>query len=514
MKPDHEDPNNHVPEISPDDDWDDLETFSSSLAARSALPPKRGEHGLPSKKDTKQSPVRRHEPRLRVNKESAEEESSESSEEIETPVLNKPAKKTARGKTAKKATKEVAGKASKKAAKKKAAKKAARKRTATARKTASDGGGLSEVEDAPGHSEAKTSALDPDEKIRLPAPSEEKRGRLRVNEISAREDGPGSIQRISKMTPGVAATNPKAAEEEVGRRRRRFVRGERSDWGEEGGGGSFKWMLFSGVGIVLLVVFAVFLSQKAGKKPVRDSDMSFFSQLETNEEEVAGKDENLETLEKLTNSQREASEILGIYATAKEVGDFSGFLHDSEELLPLLREVWEPTGAKEGWKPAENSIWTVYDRDNVRYGLLEGTNHDFSDFSAYFRDSDSGLKLDWKASTGFGTASFEDLAAGEGDGSEIRGSISPSDFYTFPLPEEEFRSYRLVGPDDGRTVWAYAKRDGEIDSKLLKLFMPSEITGESQSSARVVVELVRGPDESLSNQWVIKDLMGLNWLDN
>lgn len=498
MKPEHEDPNNHAPKISPDDDWDDLDSFSSSVSARSALPPKRGDHSLPPKKEPKRLHVQRHEPRLKVNDESIEAGVSESPGPPKRDVSKRAAQKKTSKKPAKKATK-----------------KAARKNPAMklARNTVSRDEEPDLQSDDSKQSEDETQETASEDQIRLPAPSDEKKGRLRVNEINPKDDGLAGIQRIPNTTPGPAAKDPKVSKQEEGRQRRRFVRGERSDWGEEDAGSSFRWMIFSGVGILMLVILAVFLSQKGGRKKGRESDKSFFSQLETSKEEDSRGGDDLDTLERLTNSQSIAREMYETFATAKSVDEFTDMLYQAERITPLVLENWQPDDSREGWTPDENSGWSVFDRDGVRYGLLSGAKDDFTEFSAYFREDGSDLKLDWKATVGYGTASFEELRSGEGDSSEIRGWISPSDLYTFTFPEEKYRSYRLVGSRGGQTVWVYVKRDSEDDSKLLKLFMLSQITGESQSEAQVVIELERGPEESLQNQWIIKDLIKLNWLD-
>jgi hypothetical protein len=105
------------------------------------------------------------------------------------------------------------------------------------------------------------------------------------------------------------------------------------------------------------------------------------------------------------------------------------------------------------------------------------------------------------------------MKEGAGDGSEIRARISLSDFYTFALPEGKLRSFRLMSPDGNSNLWAYTDLNGELDQSLMKLFIPSQITGEAQSEVQVTLGLEPGPEDGLPNQWIVRDIISLTWLD-
>ena len=494
MNPNQEDPNNHVPKVSPGDQWDDLDSSPSS--DKSQLPPRRVERSLPPKKELKRVHVTRHEARLKVDGEGEEEPSPD--------PLKKKAGKKAR-KVGKKAPKKKVIK-SETIKGEKELKNDSQKKVGRAKKIedgeAGDRG--KSDEDASGTDVAKG---------QVPAAPDGRVSRLRVREIAPKKDAGAAIHGVSKMAPNVSNQDQKSSDEEVAKQRRRFVRGERNDWGEKKGRDSMRWMLYSGVGIVLLVVITVFLSQRNAPRTERESDKSLFGQLEPSEADQEVADESI-TLDFLTDSQEEAHDIYAAFVTAKSIDDFSGFLYLGDKNLPIVEEFWEPSNTKEGWRPGDSATWTVLERDGVRYGVLVGTKEDFTNFSAFFRNGESGLKLDWKASAGHCTASFHELKSGKGDGSEIRAWISSSDFYTYALPEKEYQSYRLMSPSGDHTLWAYTATEGELSQTLRNLFVPSPITGEVQSEVQVVISIERGPDESLPNQWVIKDLVRLSWLDN
>jgi len=501
MNPDTEDPNNHVPEVSPGDNWDDLD--QPEKKEPEGLPPRRRDAGLPPKKESRSSFVKRHTPVLKSD--APEEQDDETSAGNDETVPLKPEKKSFRKneeQVAKKTVKEIAKKSPQKAA-------APKEELAPA-----------EPEPAVAETVAENTATEEETpieedyigKVRLPPAQTGKR--LRVHEIGIGESSATPhVQIVSKMIPRHPSPSSGESEEDIARSRRRFVRGERGDWGDEKGHGSFRWMAYTGIGVILLVVLTVFLSQKLGRKPDRESDKSQFSQLAPEEESGVETDEDPGMLEMLTNSQDKAKEIYARYATAKTPGELSGCLYHDAETMPLLTDRWQPLGAKAGWQPGDETLWTVMDRDGVRYGVLEGGDADFTGFTAVFRKDGESLKMDWKASSGYGTATFEEMNKGGGDGSEIRATISRAEFYTFSLPEEKYHSFRLMAPDGNSTLWVYTESGSETDGELLKLFIPSQITGDAQNEAQVTLSLTPGPGESLPNQWLISDLVRLSWLD-
>ncbi len=512
MKPDMEDPNNHAPEVSPGDDWDDLDAAVEK--SRLGLPPRRnpGGRGLPPKKKAKAATVNRHgtgsiAPRRIEQPDDAPREEVSGEDQPEP----KPRKKSAK-KAAKKSSRKAAKKTAKKAAKNPTAKTAKKSVAKKAAKSAPPG--LKQVEEV-GEEQDET---DVEGDIRLSTVPSAKPGRLHhtigSNNPADSDPRPASrpVEKVSAK-PKKKHTHTESSDEDVARMRRRFVRGERQDWGEEKGRGSARWMVYTGVGVLIIVVITVALSQMGEEAKTRESDKSLYSQLAPDTEEDVEVTDDLEALEMLTNSQKKAADTYAAFAAATSPSELKEILHNPEEILPLLPKDREPLVTSKDWNPGDGAIWTVLEHEGRRYGTLTGSHPDFSDFLAFFVREGDLLKLDWKATTGYGTASFQEMKTGTGDASEIRARISLADFYTFSLPENEYRSFRLMSPDGDTNLWGYTVRDGELDRKLMKLFTPSQITGEAQSEAQVTMAMEPSPEEGLHNQWLIRELTGLSWLD-
>jgi hypothetical protein len=468
MNSDLDDSDNDVPPVTPGDDWEDLDDASEK--AKPDLSPRKPDRGLPPKKEHRRPLVNQYAPKLKLEENEAyspiaprkwseDQDDQNDLEDSDTPGRSEKADDGASG--------------------------------------------------GAGEEYAAATGGPAEERVVLPPSTADRR--FRVNEITPSSDA-GMKHRTRAMAPKVAKSVLEEKPRKAGELRRRFVRGERGDWGKKTGKGSLVWMGVTGVGVIALVVAAVVLSQRISKKS-RGGEESIYSKLVPIAEEVSGSAEDLEILEMLTNSQDEAKGIFARYATAKTPADFLDSVHRAEDNGEAIELRWEPLGMKAGWTPGDGAAWTILERDGMRYGVLEGTLSDFTRFSAYFRRDGDALKMDWKATSGYGTADFDELKKSEGDGSEIRARISYADFYTFALPEGSFRSFRLMSPDGQANLWGYTRVGGELDGKLLALFVPSQITGEMQNDAAVVLGLQPGPDESLPNQWMIRKLVRLNWLD-
>lgn len=352
---------------------------------------------------------------------------------------------------------------------------------------------------------------------RVAMPSAQSAKRLPVNKIDPSvEFHPESPEKKAPFLPMVLAPIIDSGQNEAipsTVNYNRFTPGERADWGNNPGHGSLRWMTLTGLAVAVLVILAVVLSQQriwGGKGRKDQSNISRISP-PANKQQDGGEDSA--NLQFLTDGKEKAKLIFAAYACAKSPDDFIGFTYASKKNRKLIESEWRPLGMEPGWVPGGDSFWTVQERSGARFAILEGILSDFTKFIAYFRVEKGVLKLDWKATVGYGSANFAMLKSGKGDGSEIRAHVLTADFYTFVFPENKYRSYKIISPDGNQNLWGYVPRDGELDEGIQKLFRPSEITGESQSQVQAILRLVPGQNDSLPSQWNIGGFVQLDWLD-
>jgi hypothetical protein len=121
--------------------------------------------------------------------------------------------------------------------------------------------------------------------------------------------------------------------------------------------------------------------------------------------------------------------------------------------------------------------------------------------------------LDWKASTGYGSADFAALAAGTGSASEIRGWLKQTDYYTSVFPEAEFQSYRFSSPDQNTSIWAYSRRDSDSHREIDMHFKGGNIIAGSDEAKKFTLRLERGSEGAAPNQWAVAELLHKEWIE-
>ncbi|MEP2774619.1 MAG: hypothetical protein ABJQ29_06490 [Luteolibacter sp.] len=472
MNPDFNDPNNHVPPVSKDDDWDDGEDAADAL--QRSLPPKRIHGGVPGRKDGRVLTTEHTEPKLKVAvvKTEAREEAGDTAVEAEKSEPALPPKRPLR----KNSVKPMA---------------------------APKGSVSKEEESAATSDEADEAPASRQDRVVLPSLEAK---RFHVKEI-------GKADSMSFPRPDPAKMPAKGAQRArmAGGGRRWFKDAEAGSWGSKAGTGNHKWMIYAGLGAMGLVVGIVFLSVLVDDEEGQ-RDQSFYSTIEVKEDEAPKKGE-VEDFDELDKSRNRAVEIYAKYATSDDSAELKGLLYEESEVFPLLAENWKALSYPDGWVPDYTAQWSATERHGIKYGILEGNTPEFDRFRAIFRNEGEELKLDWKATVGYGTADFEDLVAGRGDGSLIRGYLSIADFYTFSFPESEFQSYRFASPTGETSIWVYAGRGSGAADRFSEVFAASEITGEVNGVAEVTLSLDPGNEESLPNQWQIQDLLRMGWLE-
>lgn len=281
--------------------------------------------------------------------------------------------------------------------------------------------------------------------------------------------------------------------------------GEGRDWGLAHRH-SLRWLLGAAALVMALVIVAMTLLPKINAKNAlrpRQQKETF-----TAETDGAGSPAMALPLAK----QPEAMQIFRAYAQAVHVDELIPLVRDGRALKETLRGNWHPLGISKQWTPPADTGWAASVAAGHPCGILKGRFPDRSKFTAYFTNDGDHLLLDWKATVGFGTASFAQLAKNEGDPGEIRGEISRAEFYSATWPEADYRSYRLVSPDGETVIWCYTRLGSATEETITALFKKTAILKEAHHSRKITVRLERGPAGSLPNQWLVGGLLHIDWI--
>lgn len=431
MNSELEDPNNHVPRVSAEDDWDETVGFRSDF--KTSLPPRRSEKVSVPRLKSQQETGGDDEPRLLLVEFDAEDE---------------------------------------------------------------DG------------AKGETEGWEPKKVI-----SEKRSHRgFEVNRIGSAQGGRPVMEKSGLLNLGplvrVGETGEVAEDVEV--IKGRIVCGERGDWGAWRRGSTLRWMVYGGVCVVVLVLFAVVAGEmiRDGNPEAEPPDFGLVEVADQDEGGLEGDDGALFFAKRFV----EAKALYGRFAAAVSVEELESLIYDYGGFVEELRLNWQPLGGRRDWQAGDDCFWTVDERAGLFFARLDGMDSKRRPFSAFFRKEDGRMKVDWKATVGYGSDSFKRLARGEGDASELRVWLSEGDFHTFSMPESEYRAFWLASPDESETLWGYSRRGSEMDGKLMASFTAGSFIDKQVRSARVILALERGREDSLPNQWMIRDLLHIGWI--
>jgi hypothetical protein len=282
--------------------------------------------------------------------------------------------------------------------------------------------------------------------------------------------------------------------------------GENATWGHTKTH-SQKWIYVACLGALVTILIFLALLPLINSTNLESAEKNTPSAQVT----IEKKNSSLEAVNLLLPRQPEALQIFKAFVKARRSDDVLSIVLDRQALAETIHTKWRSLSTPASWTPKTDSNWSAQETDGHAFGILQTEMPDLSKVTAYFALQDRILLLDWKATTAYGTATFAQLEKKSGDPSEIRGTISPADFYPSTWPESIYQSYRLIAPAGDIAIWCYAKRDGLANAKIAPYFHRSEISNQAQNDSKATLRLERGPDESAANQWLIAETLRLDW---
>lgn len=272
---------------------------------------------------------------------------------------------------------------------------------------------------------------------------------------------------------------------------------------------SLKWILGISLGITAVVVAALSIQPLVNRPNAIKSNPEESLVLA---DSMEAPPENPGAYDELVNRSDEAAVMFRNYMTGSTRMKILPMVRDRSAVEPLILSSHRPVLISRNWAPEKTARWEIHETSNLTFGLLHGALPDFSEFEAYFVLEDQKLRIDWKATTCFGTATFDELSANQGNPAEIRGVIQPDKYFSPVFPEAEFHCFLLSTPCSERAIWCYTRRGQPADDALVGLLFGGNIRKASSVSHKVTLRLERGPAEALPNQWIIAELLNDEWI--
>ncbi len=284
---------------------------------------------------------------------------------------------------------------------------------------------------------------------------------------------------------------------------------ESENWGRQKPA-SMRWIVISGLLLAVAVIAGVLILPHTGWKNERGTRTNF-SKLEVFDPPMLEtKDKDSLTLEE--GIEDKAKILIEAFAKATSPDQVLPLVRDRERVETALRERWKPMDVPSNWHVPDDSKWEILKAGKRDYGFLSGLLPDITPFRFYIVQQGDKALLDWEATSGYAETTFENLSKKQGEGGITRGFVSPGDLYTFSMPEKDYQCYRITSPDAQISIWGYVKRQDPVAEQLAALFLPGVIPREILSEYPVTLKLAKAPEESLKNQWIITEMLHMEWI--
>lgn len=285
---------------------------------------------------------------------------------------------------------------------------------------------------------------------------------------------------------------------------------ESQEWGEpRRKGASTAWIVTSFVIVLLLIGLSLHYRNVIGEK---DPEVNFIGMPPLSIEPREGNSRE-ERIADLLGRQEEARELFDRFLKERHLGEVLKLVRIQPGVNYLAPRYHWHDPLPEDWRVPEDAKWDVYSNATPIYGLLSGYFPDDSPFHAFVTLEKGRLYLDWKATTGYGTATFAELHKGKGDGSEIRAWIEPAAYFSPAYPESDYHAFRVYSTLGDPPVWGYVEKTSDFAEKLKNQFRKSRILEDEKPGPKMYLLSMRKRNEGeADNQWLITGILHTEWI--
>lgn len=274
---------------------------------------------------------------------------------------------------------------------------------------------------------------------------------------------------------------------------------------------SQRWLWWSGAGVVALIVIGLAVQPFLVDKDQNRTAVSF-QPLEVVEDVIPVEDPTVFFSENPSQVVAEVQETLGIYARANTLEEALPVIRHSAMLSDLLAAQWRSWQVPASWTVSDNDSISYDSVGKLPYVIISGTRPDFSTYQVFLVRENDRMLVDWEATVGLGTRSFQEMKHPATRSAEIRVVMAPSGFYTQIFPEDRYRAYRLASATNDELLWGYAELGSPAALALQDLFNEKAVFSDKPSEQPVRLRLIRGDSAALPNQWLVLDVLHKGWV--
>lgn len=203
---------------------------------------------------------------------------------------------------------------------------------------------------------------------------------------------------------------------------------------------------------------------------------------------------------------------LEAYARARTLEEAMPVIRNAGSLKDRLAEHWRSWNVPTDWSISNNEEISYSSVGKLPYAIISGTRPDFSRYEVYLVREHGRMLVDWEATLGLGSKTFEEMRSPATMMGEMRVLVSPINYYSQTFPESHYRAYRLTSNKAEDILWGYVPNGSPAAAALAEIFNEKAIFSDKPTQLAMRLRLTRGPAGASPNQWVVLDVLHKGWV--
>jgi len=281
------------------------------------------------------------------------------------------------------------------------------------------------------------------------------------------------------------------------------------EWGESSSSLG-KWIWISGAVLALVLVIAVFLSNRMeglAMEEVEPPDIPLVTgdPFEGNPEQWFR--------QRAGGIGDEAIILMRKYLKAEDARSRSFFVRNPERYLKLV-DHW-PMMPTPRLSDINEKNWEISHTEQTAFLLLETEDENFLPMQLYFIRQGEELKFDWEATVAWSEQSIANIkkASVSSESVLVRCLLRRrNEFYVGPYNDKEHAAYMILSSDKEDYLWAYVNRGSELDEALRRLLDHGSFVVDLKKDIRVTLRVRAGKKDALPSQLELIELVHPEWV--
>lgn len=283
-----------------------------------------------------------------------------------------------------------------------------------------------------------------------------------------------------------------------------------AEWGKIGGH-STRWVWRAGGGVLAMVLIGLAIQPLLVDED-QDRTAESYQSLQVVDDLVAVDDPMVYFSENPAQVLNEIQGTLETYARARTLEEALPVIRNADALKDRLTKDWRSWNVPTNWSISNSEEISYASVGKLPYAIIMGTRPDFSRYQVFLVREHGRMQVDWEATLGLGSKTFEEMKSPATRMGEMRVIMAPISYYSQTFPESQYRAYRLTSNSTDDILWGYVPNGSPAAAALAEIFNEQAVFSDKPDQQSMRLRLTRGPAGASPNQWIVLDVLHKGWV--